>query len=62
MPVKSILVPLVDATAVPEVITLDAIVLTTAPVIVGLAIVGPVPKTTEPEPVDEASDVVVTVP
>ena len=31
-----ILVPLVDATAVPEVITLDAIALTAAPVIVGL--------------------------
>ena len=36
MLVKSMLVPLVDATAVPEVITLDAIELTTAPVIVGL--------------------------
>jgi hypothetical protein len=36
MLVKSMLVPLVDATAVPDVSTLDAIELTTAPVIVGL--------------------------
>ena len=37
---EMLLVPLVDATAVPEVITLDAIELTTAPVIVGLVNVG----------------------
>jgi hypothetical protein len=36
MPVKSMLVPLVDATAVPDVITLDAIEDIFAPVIVGL--------------------------
>ena len=40
MPVKSIDVPDVDATAVPDVITLEAIELTTAPVIVGLVRVG----------------------
>jgi len=40
--VKSILVPDVEATAVPDVITLDAIELTTAPVIVGLVSVCPV--------------------
>ena len=38
--VKSMLVPLVEATAVPEVITLEPIALTIAPVIVGLVIVG----------------------
>jgi len=36
MLVKSILVPLVDATVVPEVMTLEAIELMDAPVIVGL--------------------------
>jgi hypothetical protein len=40
MPVKSMLVPLVEATVVPEVMTLEAIVLMDAPVIVGLVIVG----------------------
>jgi hypothetical protein len=50
-------VPLVVATAVPEVITLEAIELSTAPDIVGL-----VPNTTAPEPVLDAKDVVVTVP
>ena len=41
-PVKSMLVPLVDACAVPDVITLDAIALTTAPDIVGPDNVAPV--------------------
>ena len=40
MLVKSIYVPEVEATAVPDVITLEAIELTTAPVIVGLVSVG----------------------
>ena len=40
MLVKSMLVPLVVATAVPDVMTLEAIVLMDAPVIVGLVIVG----------------------
>ena len=62
MLVKSMLVPLVDATAVPDVITLDAIELTTAPVIVGLVNVGLVPNTTAPEPVDDAKEVLFTVP
>jgi hypothetical protein len=38
--VKSIEVPLVEATAVPDVITLEAIELTTAPDMVGLVKVG----------------------
>ena len=44
--VKSMLVPEVEATAVPAVMTLEAIVLITAPVIV-----GEVPSTTAPVPV-----------
>ena len=55
-------VPLVVACAVPLVITLLAIEVTTAPDIVGLDIVGLVCKTTAPDPVVEAKEEVVTVP
>jgi hypothetical protein len=50
--VKLILVPLVDATAVLDVITLDAIELKTAP-----EMDGDVPNTTEPEPVEVVTPV-----
>jgi hypothetical protein len=46
------LVPLVDATAVPEVITLDAIEVRTAP-----EIDGDVPNTFAPEPVEVVTPV-----
>ena len=52
MLVKSILVPDVEATAVPDVITLDAIELRTAP-----EIDGDVPNTTAPEPVEVVTPV-----
>jgi len=52
MLVKSMVVPEVDATAVPDVITLDAIDDSTAPLIV-----GPVPNTLAPEPVEVVTPV-----
>ena len=55
MLVKSIEVPDVEATAVPEVIT-DALI-TGVPVMVGLEIVGAVPSTLAPEPVDVVTPV-----
>jgi hypothetical protein len=55
MLVKSIEVPDVEATAVAEVIT-DAPI-TGVPVMVGLEIVGPVPSTLAPEPVDVVTPV-----
>ena len=61
IPVNVIDVPEVEATAVPDVITLLAIELITAPVIVGLVSVGDVCNTGLPAPVGLTSCVAPTV-